>query len=204
MIKRIFFDVDGVLTTDKTGSVATSKYFAKKLGLNFQEVFEYKKKFDGDTDSGKISDFDVWKRTCEKFNVEFNPDSLHEAFLSTPIDEKMVQYAMQLKNKYSVGIITDNSINRMNAIAQKNNWPNIFDIIVISQDVKCTKKGTKIFEIATQRANVKPKECIFIDNSQRNVDSAQKAGVVGVYFDDEKRDYESLFKMIDDIVYCNL
>ena len=84
MIKTIFFDLDGVLTTEKTGSFTTSKYFAEKLGVNLQEVFEYKKKFDGDTDSGKISDFDVWKKTCENFGVgnKFNADYLQEADLA--------------------------------------------------------------------------------------------------------------------------
>ena len=200
MIKTIFFDLDGVLTTEKTGSITTSKYFAKKLGVNFQEVFEYKKKFDGDTDIGKISDFDIWKKTCEKFGCRFSLEHLHEAFLSTPIDEKMVQYAIKLKSKYIVGIITDNSIGRIDAIVEKNNWSNIFDVIIISEEVRSTKKETKIFEIATQRANVNSEECIFIDNSQKNIDSAQKAGFVGVYFDDEIRDYENLFKMIDEII----
>ena len=77
---------------------------------------------------------------------------------------------------------------------------NIFDLIIISEDVKCTKKTTEIFEITAQRANAKAGECIFIDNKQKNVDSAIKAGFEGVYFDDEIRDYESLFKSIDEII----
>ena len=69
-------------------------------------------------------------------------------------------------------------------VFEYKNWYNIFDVIVVSEEVKSTKKGTKIFEIATQRAKVNPKECIFIDNSQKNIDSAQKTGIAGVYFDD--------------------
>ena len=202
MIKTIFFDLDGVLTTDKSGSFTVSKYFAEKLGVNVQEVFEYKKQFDEDTDTGKMSDFDVWEKTCKRFGVgdTFNEKYLQEAFESTPIDEKMVQYAKQLKSKYNVGIITDNSIARVDAISSKNNWSSIFDITIISEDVKSTKKGTKIFEIAVARVNAKPTECIFIDNKQANVDSAQNAGLIGVYFDDQKRDYKELFKQVDEIV----
>lgn len=200
MIKRIFFDLDGVLTTYKTGSFTTSKYFAEKLGVDFQDVFEYKKQFDKDTDSGKISEFDVWKKTCERFGIEFNKEYLYEAFSSTPIDERMIQYAIQLKDKYEVGIITDNSIERANIISEKNSWSDIFDIIVISEDVKCTKEGVEIFNIATQRANVNPEECIFIDNKQENIDVAAKAGLMGVYFDDAIRDYEKLRDVVES--YC--
>lgn len=200
MIKRIFFDLDGVLTTDKTGSFTTSKYFAEKLGINFKEVFEYNKKFDGDTDSGKISNLDAWKKTCEKFGVEFNPNYLYEAFISTPIDEKMVQYAIQLKDKCKVGIISDNSVERANSIIEKNNWSDIFDVIVISDEVRCTKKETRIFEISAQRAKVNPEECIFIDNKQKNIEVSKVAGMKGIYFDDAIRDYEKLRDIIENLL----
>ena len=200
MIKGIFFDLDGVLTTDKTGSVTTSKYFEKKLGINFEQVVKYKKSFDEDIDSGKMSVLDVWEKTCEKFGVEFSPTDLYEAFLSTPIDNKMVEYALRLKDKFIVGIITDNSVERARSIIEKNSWSGIFDVIIISEEIKETKKGTKIFEIAAQKANINPKDCIFIDNKQSNVDSAQKAGFIGVHFDDQIRNYRELVETIEN--YC--
>jgi len=32
------------------------------------------------------------------------------------------------------------------------------------------------------------------------VDTAKKVGFIGVYFDDKKRDYDNLFKIIDKII----
>ena len=200
MIKKIFFDFDGVLTTDKTGAETHSKYFSQKIGVNAQELLSKVKQYDGEIDAGKISIKDVWESICKEAKIEFNPNWLKEAFISTPIDERMLEYARQLKNKYSVGIITDNSTERMNVIMEQNKGFNIFDTIIISEDVKCTKEGTEIFEITTQRANVNAEECIFIDNKQKNVDTAKKVGFIGVYFDDKKRDYDNLFKIIDKII----
>lgn len=200
MIKKIFFDFDGVLTTDKTGSETHSKYFSQKIGVNAQELLSKVKQYDGEIDAGKISIKDVWESICKEAKIEFNPNWLKEAFISTPIDERMLEYARQLKDKYSVGIITDNSTERMNVIMEQNKGFNIFDTIIISEDVKCTKEGTEIFEITTQRANVNAEECIFIDNKQKNVDIAKKVGFIGVYFDDKKRDYDNLFKIIDKII----
>ncbi len=200
MIKKIFFDFDGVLTTDKTGAETHSKYFSQKIGVNAQELLSKVKQYNGEIDAGKISIKDVWESICKEAKIEFNPNWLQEAFISTPIDERMLEYARQLKNKYSVGIITDNSTERMNVIMEQNKGFNIFDTIIISEDVKCTKEGTEIFEITTQRANVNAEECIFIDNKQENVDTAKKVGFIGLYFDDEKRDYDNLFKIIDKII----
>lgn len=200
MIKKIFFDFDGVLTTDKTGSHTNCKYFSLKIEVDAQELLSKVKQFDEEIDAGKISEKDVWESICKEAEVEFSPNWLQEAFINTPIDEVMLEYARQLKNKFSVGIITDNSTERMNIIIEQNQGFNIFDTIIISEDVKCTKKGTEIFKVTTQRANVNAKECIFIDNKQKNVDSAKNAGFIGVYFDDEKRDYDNLFKIIDEII----
>lgn len=200
MIKKIFFDFDGVLTTAKTGSYTNCKYFSQKIGVDAQKLFSKVKQFDEKIDAGKLSEKDVWKLICKEAGFEFNPNWLQESFIHTPIDTKMLEYAKQLNNKYSVGIITDNSTERMNIIMKQNKDFNIFHPIIISEYVKCTKKGTKIFEIATQKANVNANECIFIDNKQENVDSAKSAGFIGVYFDDEKRDYDNLFKIIDEII----
>ncbi|MCL2383820.1 MAG: HAD-IA family hydrolase [Oscillospiraceae bacterium] len=144
------------------------------------------------------------EKTCEKFDVEFSREHLIEAFESAPIDKKMLEYAIQFKTDYTVGIITDNSVARVDTIMLKNNWSDIFELVIVSEEAKCTKKGTEIFEISAQRANVKPEECIFIDNKQKNVDSAIKAGFYGVYFDDEVRDYDSLFKSIEEIISSRL
>jgi len=201
MIKRVFFDFDGVLTTDKTGSVTTCKYFSDKLGIDYQELFTKMRKFDEALDCGEVSENDIWKTICEEVGFEYSPNWLYEAHVITPIDEKMMQYAIQLKDKCEIGIITDNTIERVDNIAKKNDWlDDMFDVIIISEDVKSTKKGIKIFEVAAQRANLSPHECIFIDNKQANVDSAEKAEFIGVYFDDENRNYEELEKTVSVII----
>ena len=91
----------------------------------------------------------------------------------------------------------------MNIIIEQNKEFDIFDTVIISEQVKFTKKGIEIFEVTAQRLNVNPKECIFIDNKQKNVDTAKKAGFIGVYFNDKNRDYEDLFKNIDEIIKTN-
>lgn len=198
-MKVIFFDLDGVLTTDKSGSLSCAKYIAQKINIDFHKLYECKKKFDHATDNGEAREEDVWSTACESFGKILNPQWLFEAYLSTPMDEKMIDYAKWLKGKFKVGIITDNSVERVQAIIQKHNWTNIFDPIVVSGAVKCTKRDTKIFEIAAQIAKVNPNDCIFIDNSQRNIDSATKAGFAGIFFEDEKRDLTELFNMVNKI-----
>ena len=196
MKKYVFFDMDGVLTTDTTGSYTTTRYMSKKLNVNFEELYLYIKQFDLETDCGKITDEEIWKEIFEKNNCKFKMEDLEESFLSTPIDEKMIEIAKKLKEKYEIGIITDNSIVRANMIFDKHRFRNLFKTIIISEEVKSTKKGIEIFKIAADKANVKCEECIFIDNNPNNVKVANKAGYKGIYFDDAIRDYDKLLKEI--------
>ena len=99
MIKKIFFDFDGVLTTDKTGSYTNCKYFSKKIGVDVQELLSKVKQFDEEIDIGNISERDVWQKICKDVGVKFNFNWLREAFIDTPIDKKMLEYARQLKYK---------------------------------------------------------------------------------------------------------
>ena len=196
MIKYIFFDMDGVLTTDTTGSYTTAKFFADKFEIDFDELFQYTKPFDSDIDAGKLTVDEVWARVAEKYGKEFKAEYIKEAFLSTPIDAKMLEIVEKLKENYKVGIITDNSIERAHAIFDKNRFRNIFDTIIISGEVKSTKKNVEIFKIAAEKAGVECRECVFIDNNPNNAKVADEAGFKGIWFDDQVRDYDKLWNEI--------
>ncbi len=196
MTKYIFFDMDGVLTTDTTGSYTTAKFFSDKFEIDFDELFQYTKPFDSDIDAGKLTVNEVWANVAEKYNKEFKDEYIREAFLSTPIDSKMLEIVDKLKENYKVGIITDNSIERENAIFDKNGFREIFDTIIISGEVKSTKKSVEIFNIAAEKAGVECNECVFIDNNPKNAKVADEAGFKGIWFDDQARDYDKLWNEI--------
>lgn len=196
MTKYIFFDMDGVLTTDTTGSYTTAQFFADKFEIDFDELFQYTKPFDSDIDAGKLTVNEVWANVAKKYNKEFKDEYIREAFLSTPIDSKMLEIVDKLKENYKVGIITDNSIERANAIFDKNGFREIFDTIIISGEVKSTKKSVKIFKIAAGKAEVECNECVFIDNNTNNAKVADEASFRGIWFDDQARDYDKLWNEI--------
>ena len=121
MIKAILFDFDGVLTTLFSGSYATALYISEKLGLNVDEVFNKRKLYIEDVNSGKLDGKDVLRKVLSEFGATLNEDMLHEAYLSTPLDDKMFAYARELKKEYMVGILTDDDAERFDMLAAKYN-----------------------------------------------------------------------------------
>lgn len=71
----------------------------------------------------------------------------------------------------------------------------LMDGMVVSGVVKVAKPDPRIYEILFEKFNLKPEECIFIDDSPRNIAGAQKAGMRGIIFQDPdqaRRELEAL------------
>ena len=59
----------------------------------------------------------------------------------------------------------------------------LFETILISGDVKLAKPDPRIFEILLQRIGKSAKECLFIDDSERNVVAARGQGFDAIRFE---------------------
>ena len=59
---------------------------------------------------------------------------------------------------------------------------------------KITKPDPEIYLRLCKRYSLKPEECVFIDDTQKNVDAAQKLGMKGIHFTSQTG--EQLFEQI--------
>ncbi len=63
---------------------------------------------------------------------------------------------------------------------------------IVSGDVKCRKPDKQIFELALERINKKPSECIFVDNSAANLNVSKEIGICPVLFNRDNVEYEGI------------
>ncbi|MCK5177013.1 MAG: haloacid dehalogenase, partial [Candidatus Aenigmarchaeota archaeon] len=116
MIKAIFFDFDGVLTTDSRGSYTTSTFLEKKTGISKEKILScYRHNFPL-VKTTKLSYKDFWQDFCKCIGKDIDIGPLRGAFDSTPKNERMFDLAEKLKTNYKTGIITDNSKERFDAM----------------------------------------------------------------------------------------
>jgi len=107
----------------------------------------------------------------------------------------------KLKEKYRVMIISDTwpSLKR---VLDNNGILKLLDGLVMSCNHNETKETTKLFEIAIAEYKLNPEECIFIDDSQGNLENAEKAGFKPVLMDRRNETEEDKYPVItclDDI-----
>ena len=78
----------------------------------------------------------------------------------------------------------------------RDTWDGMFDDVVISGEVGMRKPEPEIFLLAARRLDLKPEECVFIDDLELNVDGARAVGMTAILhteYDETRRALETLF-----------
>jgi putative hydrolase of the HAD superfamily len=192
MIKAIFFDFDGVLTLDKTGSYTICKYISKAAGVDFEKLSRAYKKFNNDLLFGKTTHEKIWNSLCVELAAEIDINHLYDSFINTPLNIPIIDLVKKLKILYKTSIITDNKKDRIAAVIDKQKLAEIFNSIIVSADIGSGKDNAEIFYKAADSVNVKFKECIFIDNNENNLIVPEKLGMNVIFYDHEKNDADDL------------
>ncbi len=188
-IEAVFFDYDGVLTTDKTGSLTTCRYLSERTGIAFGPIHRAFQAHNDELNVGRTTHADVWRDICAVIGRPIALGLLTEAFRSTPLNLEMLAVARRLRSAgITVGIITDNKQDRMDCLRPHQRLDSIFAPIVVSAAVGSTKEGPAIFEHALRLADVKPEQSIFVDNTKDNLVAPAALGMNTVYFDERSND----------------
>lgn len=192
LIKAVFFDYDGVLTTDKTGSLTTNRYLSQAAGIDFSKVKAAFSQYSRALTLGKTTYAQIWQQVCSELGWDLSVNLLYEAFESTPVNAGMFSLARQLKARYSVGIITDNKKDRIDHLKKTQNLETLFSPIVVSAEIGTDKESTEIFLHAMNCTAVSPEESVFIDNNRENLVAPSAMGFKTIFHDDETNDIAAL------------
>lgn len=197
MIKGIFFDFDGVITLEKQGTPPMIAYIEEATGLPGGAVEKAYRRHNRALLMGEVTHPDMWKEFCEELETDISYEVLKDAFLNITLDQSVIAYIRELKEKYLIGMITDNKVDRIETILKEKGLEELFDVVVISAQVHCWKTDEKIFAEALKRGGLESGECVFIDNTAQNLEVPRQMGFRTVYFDDEKRDLTELRNVIE-------
>jgi FMN phosphatase YigB (HAD superfamily) len=196
VIKAIFFDYDGVLTTDKTGSLTTNRYLSKMAAVEYEAVRKAFSKYNQELLVGKITHREIWDAVCEAMHCKIDFSLLEQAFLSTPANGAMLALARRLKPQYALGIITDNKKDRIDCVRTSQGLDALFNPIVVSAEFGSGKDSPAVFEYALRCLDIRPEESLFIDNNPENLIAPKALGMGVILHDDEENDVGKLVTVL--------
>ncbi len=78
-------------------------------------------------------------------------------------------------------------------------FKNCFDVFYLSQEMHLRKPNSNIFEYVLNENNLVANECLFIDDTKDNTDTAEKLGFKTWNIDETKEDVINLFEIKKDL-----
>ena len=196
MIRAVFFDYDGVLTTDKTGSLTTTRYLSRATGIALPQIKAVFSRHNNELTLGKVTHAQIWEKVCAELGEAISIGLLYSAFESTPLNAGMFSLVRGLKRSHSVGIITDNKKDRIDYLKKHQSLEALFNPIVVSAELGVDKGSTEIFSHALQCVDVQPGEAVFIDNNHDNLAAPNSLGINTNFHDDKRNDIEALVRKL--------
>ena len=200
MIKAVLFDFDGVLTIDKTGSTSITRYISDSCGIPLENVKSCYYKFNKQLLLGETTHQEMWQDFCKSLGQDVDYNILLDSFRATRLDDKMIALVKKLKEKYLVGMITDNKCDRIRTILDYRGLNQYFDVVAVSASLHVGKDNPSIFEYVLSTLNVSASECVFIDNTEKNLVVPKQMGMSTILFDDDNRDYNLFVENLESVI----
>jgi glucose-1-phosphatase len=196
-IKAIFFDLGGVIV--RTEFQAPRQQLAEKLGMEYDDLDKIV--FDSDSGlkaaMGEITPDEHWASVVQRLKRPASELSAirDEFYAGDIVDRTLVEYIRSLRGKYKTGLIS-NAWSDLRDFVVREKFDDAFDKMIISSEVGAMKPEPKIFQIALEQFEVRPKEAIFVDDFYINIEGCEKVGMKGVHFKDVESTLKQLRKLL--------
>ncbi len=192
MIKNIIFDFGGVILPVDVEK--TSDEF-ERLGLkNFHELYTLKKQqhFFDDFERGKIAAQAFRNEIRKHYNRPLSDEEIDYAWnaMLGEVAPERFEFLKDLGGRYQLFLLSNTNvihhaafIKSLNTTFGKGNFENLFVHAYYSFNTKHRKPEKQIYELVMREHNLKPQECVFIDDNMDNAKGAQDAGMNAIHHD---------------------
>lgn len=189
MIKNIIFDFGGVLI-DWNPHNLYDGYFGDKDKAQWFIDNVCTSEWNSQMDKGKpfdvgvaelVAKFPEWEKEIRVYQSRW-----HE--MVTKEVPGMVQLLTDLKQSgYPIYGLTNWSDETMQDEFKRWGIFRLVDDMVVSGREKILKPDPALYNCLLTRFNLKPEECVFIDDNQKNVDAAERMGIHALHFEGSEK-----------------
>ena len=193
-LKAVIFDMDGVLfDTEKIYLDVWTKIF-NKYGYKMTKEIYCKVIATGRENVKKVFKEEFGENLpIEEMYKEKDIDLAKELEKKIPIKNGAYELLNYLRNKkYKLALATSASRERMEKQLKESNFITIFDEVVCKDDVTKTKPNPEIFLKVANKLNVRPEECIVIEDSAAGIEAAYNGNMTSIHVVDLKEADEKI------------
>lgn len=187
-IRAIIFDWGGVFTIPR-GITDSTRKLEKSLKIPDGTLGKrlYDNEFWTKAQIGVITDEEFWELTLRQFDIfdSKGVENFKKRLFSgerTRLRSGVIQLVKQLKRHYTIALLTNADNIFRPLLKSKFHIDGLFNYVIISAEVGLAKPDPNIFRKACEIISVRPEQCVFIDDSLSNVQSASNIGMHAIQY----------------------
>lgn len=198
MVKAIIFDLNGLFIK----SEKLSERFEKEFNIK-EEIFL--PKLSGIMDlvrkPGAQESFCYWKPALEEWGIDLSEEEFFNFWFSGEHpSEKMISFAKYLRQKgIKVFALSSNFKERSEYYAGFPWMQEVFDKVYYSWQTGFVKPDSKAWLNVINENNLNMEDCIYFDDQEKNIKSAESVGIKSFLFSSE----EELEKIVNESLSSN-
>ncbi|MEQ8223375.1 MAG: HAD family phosphatase [Candidatus Eremiobacterota bacterium] len=179
-VKALIFDY-GEVICPQDGDIIKEMGSRLMLGeKDFSEIyFRYRLEYD----LNNLSPEEYWKKVLHDCNLSMSASEIEElikidikSWLS--FDEKMLSFIKEIKYKVAkIAILSNMPSPILEKMEKSFTWLSMFDTIIFSCRVRSVKPEPEIYRMCLSELALKAEDCLFIDDSEKNIAGAEKVGL---------------------------
>jgi len=174
MIKAVIFDCFGVLV---------DPIFESFWGKVNEKIQQKIRDIDELADRGEIPDVAREKVVAQLLDESGldGRQEIDDAYFSSKRRQDLLDFIKSSRTQFKTGLLSNvaDNIDRIFTPAER---AALFDDEVLSYQIHLTKPNPKIYRLAAQRLNIAPRECVFVDDKERNIAAAEAVGMCGILY----------------------
>ena len=111
-------------------------------------------------------------------------------------NHELIEYFVSECPADKIVLLTNLDTNAGDILTKRYGIPEFYDEIISAGEAGYAKPNPKIFEEALKRLNAKAEECIFVDDTEENIEAARTLGMKGILY----RDFVSFRAELENLI----
>ncbi len=202
MIEAVLFDFGGVILSSPFEAFAA---YEKEIGLPTDTI---RKINATDPDSNAWAQFERREVSTEEFVLLFEEEALALGYeldaqrilegLHGSLRPSMVEALSKCSSKFKTAMLTNNitPMGEQDLDEDVQKVVEIFDLLIESSIEGCRKPEEKFYEVACERLDVKPENCVFLDDLGINLKPARAMGMTTIKVIDPEDAIKELYEIL--------
>ena len=183
----ILFDMYGVILEESKGNFIPYTFNHFDSSKHEKLIYQFRKEqLFTKAGNGEISS-DEFLTLLGYDNPQFHMKNYIENYLT--LDRGFIPFAEKYYKDYDFVLLSNDVAEWSSYITEYYQLNKYFKQKIVSGNVKCRKPDRRIYELTLEQIGREPEQCIFIDNSVKNLDIAEELGINPILFNRDNEKY---------------